>query len=289
MTVFRMALRALATLVPRGPTPEARNARFNLIRHPAEKVCTDTHYVHYGGTNMKGCSSGVTIPADYFDDPAKKARFWSKVEIRDDDDCWLWQRATNPQGYGCFASGTGRYWLAHRVAYTIVNGEIPPGTLVRHTCDTPSCVNPRHLELGTPKQNFRDALIRDRVGIGMSVARRVRKAWAAGVDAQTLADEYEVSAKNVIYPILRNETFFDPSYDPEPYCSQPHMPRAKLTDEDVLWARREYANGRTGTSIAKELGISQPACSEMLNGVTWRHLPLNPAADENHPSEKLAA
>lgn len=86
-------------------------------------------------------------------------RFWSKAKLAGDDECWLWQRA-KLKGYGLFRAN-GRLHRAHRFAYELTNGPIPDGLDCLHRCDTPSCVNPRHLFLGTHQQNMQD---RDKKG-----------------------------------------------------------------------------------------------------------------------------
>lgn len=70
--------------------------------------------------------------------------------------CWEWQGG-KCKGYGVIG-GRG----AHRVFYERYNGPIPPGLLVRHTCDNPGCVNPDHLELGTKQDNADDMKDRGR-------------------------------------------------------------------------------------------------------------------------------
>jgi len=86
-----------------------------------------------------------------------KVRFLALV--KKSEGCWLW--------IGAQRKGYGNFWFrggpvsAHRVAWILTRGEIPDGegahgTCVLHRCDTPLCVRPSHLRLGTQFQNMRD-------------------------------------------------------------------------------------------------------------------------------------
>lgn len=88
--------------------------------------------------------------------------FWSKVNIKNrPTDCWEWLGAKKPKGYGNIRINNN-YLLAHRVAFELANGLIPPGYIVCHICDNPSCCNPSHLMLGTTKSNAVDMLMKNR-------------------------------------------------------------------------------------------------------------------------------
>lgn len=75
--------------------------------------------------------------------------------------CQLWTRAYDSYGYGSLGF-RGRSLRAHRLSYETYVGPIPNGLLVCHSCDTPACINPKHLFLGTDKENTRDSLRKGR-------------------------------------------------------------------------------------------------------------------------------
>lgn len=87
--------------------------------------------------------------------------FWDYVVLKRHNDCWPWVGPKQPRGYGFFAN-RGNQIAAHRYSYIQEHGEIPDGLVVRHTCDNPNCVNPRHLEAGTHKDNYQDMISRGR-------------------------------------------------------------------------------------------------------------------------------
>lgn len=97
-------------------------------------------------------------------DPRPIARFMEHVIIQPGPDgCWIWQgpflRHVN---YGTFSYDRGNR-LAHRASYEFHTGVRPPkGLLVCHRCDTPPCVNPAHLFLGTYADNAQDMLAKGR-------------------------------------------------------------------------------------------------------------------------------
>jgi hypothetical protein len=60
----------------------------------------------------------------------------------------------------------GKEWIMSRYVYTLYNGEIPEGMVIRHKCDNPRCICPDHLEIGTPQDNNRDKVERNRQAKG---------------------------------------------------------------------------------------------------------------------------
>jgi hypothetical protein len=78
-------------------------------------------------------------------------------------ECWPWRGSLNGKnGYGSFFPAGRRRVYAHRFAWEIVRGEIPPGLCVCHRCDNPRCCNPAHLFLGSRFVNALDMARKER-------------------------------------------------------------------------------------------------------------------------------
>lgn len=92
-----------------------------------------------------------------------KKIFLKKINKNSKNSCWNWKGYINPSGYGeFFCSKKNKHIRAHRLSYSLFKGEIPEGMFVCHTCDNPSCVNPDHLWVGTPKDNVQDMIKKGR-------------------------------------------------------------------------------------------------------------------------------
>lgn len=89
--------------------------------------------------------------------PAEQDRFWSKVTTSPGDDCWRWTGGLGTTGYGRISLGgrKGRQWGAHRIAWSLLRGDVPDGLELDHLCRVRSCVNPWHLEPVTHAVNSR--------------------------------------------------------------------------------------------------------------------------------------
>lgn len=90
-----------------------------------------------------------------------KNRLLRKVEMLPECGCWIWTGPMKEGRYGAFFINNRRE-RTHRASWIIHNGSIPDGLCVCHSCDTPECINPKHLFLGTMKENAQDMVSKKR-------------------------------------------------------------------------------------------------------------------------------
>ena len=104
-------------------------------------------------------------------------RFHKKYVIKESG-CWIWTSGTRPNNKGVLYP---RHWTdggksvgAHRFSFELSNGKIPKGMYVCHKCDTPLCVNPDHLFVGSHDDNMRDMVKKGRSFTGRGEDKKGR-------------------------------------------------------------------------------------------------------------------
>lgn len=153
-------------------------------------------------------------------------RFLSYVDRSGGPDaCWPWtgfrHKKYGQLGICARAYGRKRNEGAHRLAYFFANDVFPGGMDVCHKCDNPPCCNPRHLFLGTRKDNMADAAAKGRVCAGarrsqLTIGQRngrailseddvraIREASKAGVRRAAIATRYGISKGTITEIVSR--------------------------------------------------------------------------------------
>ena len=137
-------------------------------------------------------------------------RFWEKVNILGENDCWEWKGNCNRDGYG-ISSLDGKNQGSHRISFILNIGKIPNGLCVLHICDNPPCCNPKHLFLGTRGDNARDMIKKgrgiqpDNRGSGNGNSKlteidviNIRRMWVSGKYKQSeLAEMFKVNRSHI--------------------------------------------------------------------------------------------
>lgn len=93
-----------------------------------------------------------------------------EIVLTREGDCIICTSHTTREGY-TIITREGKQVFLHRVVYEMYNGGISQGLIIRHTCDNPRCVNPKHLLIGEHKDNVADMVSRDRHAKGTSHGR----------------------------------------------------------------------------------------------------------------------
>jgi HNH endonuclease len=166
-------------------------------------------------TYRRFCSPECRRSVPFKIQKSQEQRFWEKVTKA--ADCWLWTASLTSNGYGQLSNRNGRPPLiASRLSWQIHNGPIPEGLHVLHHCDTPACVNPAHLFLGSAAINAADKVSKGRARGGSLkgefnpqsklTAAQVLAIHADPRPAWIVAKEYSVS-KTAIKDVRSGKTW----------------------------------------------------------------------------------
>ncbi len=137
--------------------------------------------------------------------PRDHERFRKHQPAGQRDACWEWTGLFDASGYGrlYLLSPCCKYVRAHRVAYQLSYGAVPPGKLICHRCDNRKCVNPRHLFVGDDKSNYDDMCSKGRrnprygthngrASLSEKQIRKIRTLRKSGVQLKILAKAFAV-------------------------------------------------------------------------------------------------
>lgn len=136
-------------------------------------------------------------------------RGWTVVDLQKGiGPCWEVNGAHTGAGYVQVSVTPKLRLSAHRAAHIAWIGQIPPGAVIRHHCDNPPCINPRHLVAGSQKQNVQDALLRGRRLKGQAHYNAKLKdadvldivdRWKSGESMTSLGRTYGVSKTQIAH------------------------------------------------------------------------------------------
>lgn len=119
--------------------------------------------------------------------------------------CWLWTGPKRRRGYGAIWH-SGKTVATHRLALELATRQpVPADALVIHSCDQPACCNPKHLRVGTHKDNHADMVAKGRlpvqppriVKLSYEKAVEIRAQHAAGTTKTALARRYGVALQSI--------------------------------------------------------------------------------------------
>lgn len=199
--------------------------------------------------------------------------FWSKVDVRGMDECWPWiARARHQKGYGMvYTQRNGRRTsvTASRVAYALGHGlaDFPPSDQeVCHRCDNPPCCNPFHLWLGSPAENSRDSVLKERRGRKLTKAD-VETILSSGESDVDTAKRFGVSA-TLVGKIRLGRSWRHLTAN----RARSQNPRFR----GVVLGPVEVREIRSSSAVSRELadlyGVTTSTINRIRSGSSWKNL-----------------
>lgn len=208
--------------------------------------------------------------------PPISIRLMGAVEFDLFGGCWLWSRSLAGD-YGSIRRD-GRRIKAHRASYEAHVGPVPAGLWVLHKCDTPLCINPNHLFIGTPRDNTQDCFRKgrrrpsrggDHYATTLTEERvlEILHKIASGARQADLIRECGVSA-SAVEKLRAGVSWKHLPRPPMPARRRPKMDHAAAGE-----LRRRRAAGEGLSDLAADYGITKQNAGQICLGRVWRPKP----------------
>lgn len=130
--------------------------------------------------------------------------------INHDTGCWIWNGGKDGRGYGAVPKLKVK---AHRLSAAVfLDFDLTSSLCVLHRCDTPACINPSHLFIGTQKDNIEDCRVKGRMGtkkLEWEQVREIRRLYRKGskdFSLKALGAQFSIDPKTV-HQIVTGKTW----------------------------------------------------------------------------------
>jgi hypothetical protein len=223
-------------------------------------------------------------------------RFWSKVEFKykkigilDLDDCMEWLASKNKRGYGYFFN-TITNVRANRFIWECYNGPIPKGLLVCHSCDNPSCVNPKHLWIGTSQDNHNDRNNKNRQAKGsLNGAAKLNETDIITILTKIYNSKYTTTSEirkdynityTTVYRILDGKNW---KYTSDQFCKKFNCKlidlkkkvwriKTNLSNTDVIDIVNLIRSGKSYEKVSNLYNLHVTTINNIITGHSWSNV-----------------
>jgi transcriptional regulator len=238
-------------------------------------------------------------------DNEEKRRLYLNIDVKGEDECWLWKGYVAVYGKSKTAKWSPPTWSdlstqAVRAVWELEFGKIQEGVKIRHTCKNSLCCNVKHLKLNIDAESkFWDNVEKTSscwIWTGAKTGAGYGSLRVSVQRPNVLAHRYSMELTHG-FEIPRNVVCCHKCDRPD--CVSPHHiflgtqsdnltdmafkgransgeknKDSRLSDDDVIQIKEMLAANITQVVIAKRFNVTQAQVSRINKGIAWKHLQL---------------
>lgn len=223
------------------------------------------------------------------------SKFWSRIDVKAETECWTWMCGKSRLGYGKMSIGK-KCIRAHRFALVVSGVEIPENMCACHSCDNPSCCNPKHLWVGSQSDNQKDRAAKGRSSRGErnpskthpelfcgennhasmltdEIVSELRKNPPIGLNMSTESLKYSISPEAFRSAIVGDTWKHVPAMSPDKlhaFLNANPPIRVRITRQTADLVKEQLRLGLGVKEVSAKMGIHQRTVRRILSGQCWK-------------------